>query len=323
MIDETDLKTPDTGADTGGNPGGAVDTGDRSSDPGASSKEPMLGDTSDEDRKVVTPAEWPSDWRIKMAGGDEKLAKRLERFTDPSKVTQSWLSAEQKISSGEYKRPPDEGATEEQKAEWRKAMGVPDDPTGYKPSDVGIEWSDEDQPMLNAFFEEMHKTGATQAQIDAALAVYGKAFQESQIERQEADKAYLQQNEDKLRAKLGDEFRPQINLLKRMAEDKDGPIPGDVWEAIMTARDGEGNRVINNAEVASFLIDIGLNHYGDSALISGDAKVSMQSRIDEIKQVMKTDIRRYYDEGLDKEYAKLLERQIGKGKQSGPNYYDP
>lgn len=337
---EEDLKTPETGADPA--PAAAPDTAQpdtqdtQNTQPAASQDaagfgldEPtktevpegeVIGDTDDDSRKVEVQADWPEDWRMRMAGGDERIAKRLERFSSPDKVTQSWLAAEQKISSGEYKQGLPEDASEEQIAEWRKSNGIPEAPTDYELPDVA-EWDDHDRGLFNQMFERMHATNATQEQIEAMVTGYVELLGTVQEERADIDRQFLQEQEDALRTRLGDEYRPQINVFKRVLEDPEGPVPQPVMQSLLNARDENGHKLINNADVAQFLIEQGLNHYGDGALISGDAKATMSSRMDEIKNVMKTDFDRYLREGMDQEYAKLLERTQGKASPV-PNYYD-
>lgn len=280
----------------------------------------LVGDTDDDSRKVDVPADWPDDWRSKLANGDEKLMKRLERFSSPDKILQSWLAAEQKISSGEYKASLPEDASEEQIAEWRKSNGIPEAPDGYKLPDV-TEWNEQDQVLFGQLFNHLHGKNVTQEQVDALATGYVELINQMNEGRADADRQYLQENEDALRTRLGDEYRPQINVFKRVLEDAEGPIPQNVVQHLMSARDENGYRLINNADVAQFIIDQGLNHYGDGALISGDSKATMSSRMDEIKQVMKTDFDRYLREGMDQEYAKLLERSQGRAQQT-PAYYD-
>lgn len=274
----------------------------------------LLGSGPDDGKDVK--GLWPDDWRMRMAGGDERLAKRLERFTDPSKVTQSWLSAEQKISSGEYKKSLPENATEEQKAEWRKSQGIPEAPDKYVlPKIEGVEWGEADKPLLDKFLTKMHAKDAAQGHIDGALEAYAELVQEQAIARAENDKAFRMEQEDKLRAVLGTEFRSQINVYKRVLEDPE-ILPNGLGRKLALARDADGNRLLNDADVAQWVIGLGLEKYGDGALVTGDARVSMESRENEIKQIMRTDFQRYIKEGLDKEYTKILERKKGRASSS-------
>ncbi len=288
--------------------------------PPAGSTPSLLGDTPDDGVKVEVKADWPEDWRAKMAGGDERIAKRLERFSSPDKVTQSWLAAEQKISSGEYKKGLDENATEEQIAEWRKSNGIPEDPKDYKLPDT-VEWTDTDRELFGQLFEQMHGANASQAQVDAVVSAYTQIVENARIEQAEADKIHLQQNEDALRTALGEEYRAQMNLYKRVFEDTEGPIPKSISEQLFNARLEDGTRLVNNAEFAQFVIELGLNHYGDGALITGEQKAVMSNRMEEIQQIMRTDYDRYKREGLDKEYSVLLEKKIGREARH-PSYYD-
>lgn len=314
--------TETTAADTKAAPKGdfIFDDGDDDAGDTPAAKDPA--DKSDKTEKAKD-ASLPENWREIMADGDEKLLARLKRFSHPSKVTKSWLSAEQKISSGEFKKGLPENATPEQLAEWRTQQGIPEAPDKYVPPAIeGFEWGDADKPLLDAFFTDMHAANAPQAQVDAALKAYSKIVADAQVQRTEADKAFRVENEDKLRADLGAEFRPQMTLVKRALEDTDGPIPPAISQKLLSARDGEGNRIINDAATMKWLSELALNHYGPGAMISGDAKVTMTSRIDELRTLMKTDFRKYIETGGDKEYAKLLSQQMGKRGNSAPAYDD-
>lgn len=273
----------------------------------------VLGSGNDDERKVVVQAEWPDDWRAKMAGENEKAAKILERYGDPAKVAEALLAAQQKISSGEYKKAVTEDSTEEEKAAARAEAGVPEEWSGYDiPEDletIAFEQGTED-PMLQSFLERMHKAGASKDMVAEALRSVDALTREQQQQQIEQDKSYRVENEDRLRAQWGDEFRPRVSLYDRVLKDADGPIPRPVAEAIMTARDASGNRLVNNAQFAEFLVDLGVSHYGDGALISGEQARAQTSRLEEIRQVMKTDMNRYWsDPKMQEDYRQLLERE--------------
>jgi hypothetical protein len=310
-----DQKTPVTGA--GAQDDKTTDTTSTTTDTpakadaGASTDDGMIGSGSD-DKPVIATATWPDDWRAKLAGGDEKLLKRLERFGGPDKVVQSWLAAEQKISSGDYKKALPENATDEQKAEWRKANGLPEAPDKYVlPKIDGMEWSDADKPMVDAFLTSMFGADASQAQVDAALSTYGKLVTEAQEVRVESDKAYRMEQEDKLRVELGTEFRPQINVYKRVLEDVE-LLPDGLGAVLANARDADGHRLINNASVAKWLIGLGLEKYGDGALISGDAKSSIASEKERLQSLMKSNYDEYLKQDGPKKYAEILQREQGR-----------
>lgn len=286
----------------------------------------LLGSTPDDSRKVEVQAEWPEDWRDKLSGGDDKLKSRLERFSDPSKIMQSWLAAEQKISSGEYKKGLDGEASEEQVNEWREANGVPADPNDYKLPEVeNHEWNDADKELFGKVFGKMHETNASQAQIEAVVNGYAEVVDAVREQQLLQDKQFLQDQEDLLRSRLGDEYRPQLKVYERVLQTSESPIPESVREKLAEARAADGSRLVQDADMAQFLIELGLDHFGTGAMLTGDEKAVQSSRMAELKHIMNTDINRYWAEGLDQEYNDLLTRQAKRGQgpfENSPAYFD-
>jgi hypothetical protein len=326
MLDtEVVTTTPDTGAETtatdtttkidpavttatagnGGKP--PVDTTAKTTTADA---DDMIGDGDDDSADVA--ASWPDDWREKMANGDAKLAKRLERFADPTKVTQSWLAAEQKISSGELKKVLPENPTPEQLKEYRAANGIPETPDAYKIDGVleGVEWGDEDKAALGKFTAALHGVNAPQPVVDALLKTYAEAAQEAAAMRAEQDKAWKQTNEDQLRAELGPEFRSQIGLYKRVLDDPE-VFPDGLGSVLGNARDGAGNRLLNDARVAKFLINMGLERYGEGSITIGNTGKTAATRETELVNLMRSNFSEYVRSGGDKELAAIRAKYSG------------
>ena len=278
-----------------------------------------IGDTPDDSRKVELKADWPDDWREKMAHGDEKLMKRLERFASPEKVLNSWLAAEQKISSGEYKKEVDANASPEELAAYRQEHGIPESPDGYKLPE-GQEWSEEDQRMFGKVFESMHGANATQEQINALANGYNELVQDIMSERAQADREFIQSQEDILRSRLGDDYRNKLNIYERALEHPESPIPQAIREKLQGARFEDGSQIVNDAEFATWVIELGLDTWGEGAMRTGEA-ATIQTRVNEIQQIMRTDFDRYIREGLDQEYSRILERQSGRRPQMGGSDY--
>jgi hypothetical protein len=88
--------------------------------------------------------DWPDDWRDKLAGGDKETQALLKRFGSPAAVARALKDTRAQVSKGAVAALP-EDATEEDKAAWRKARGVPDKPEAYDLATPpkGMEWSDD------------------------------------------------------------------------------------------------------------------------------------------------------------------------------------
>ena len=86
--------------------------------------DPIITDPPEGDPAATPPVQdWSDDWRSKMAGGDAKEAKRLERFASPKEVFKSYRAFETRLSSGELKSALPKDAKPEQLTAWRAENG--------------------------------------------------------------------------------------------------------------------------------------------------------------------------------------------------------
>ena len=309
--------TPDTSVETEA-PENEVSEGETT--PEETAAEPVsrsiLDDaTGDDEVAAVTPGDFPDNWRELMAGEDTKLLKKLQRMSHPSKVAQWGKSGDQKISSNEYRKALPEEHTDKELADFRKSNNIPQKADDYKAPDIkGHEWTDNDQPMLESYFDGMHKANATQAQTDAALHAYTDAISQA-LETQAAnDVSTRQEIEDQLRANHGNRYRGNLKLWERYLGDTKF-VPADMKNALDGARTADGRLLMNVPGFANYMIDEAVARYGEGAVVtSGEARMASDRKA-EIQQIMKHDIRRYREEGLDKEYREILEREESGGRR--------
>ena len=273
---------------------------------------------AEDPKKVVAPADWPDDWREKAVGyiKDDKARakelKRLQRMKTPEDIHKSYRALETKQQTEFIRKLPD-GATEEQVAEWRKEMGIPEKPDAYDlPKVEGYEWGEADKPMLDVFLGKMHAAHADQKQIDSALGAYAELVTQTKEHQYNLDKNDDEVCVDGLRAKWGNEYRTNLATAKQLLNDTENFSP-ELSQMLREARTPDGNRLIYNPDLWEVLADMGLQQYGAGAGLTGDAKVQHSARKAEIETIMKTDMSRYWQEGLDKEYNEIL------AKENAPN----
>lgn len=246
------------------------------------------------DPAPAVSADWSPDWRSKISA-DPKHSKTLDRFQSPKDLFNSYVSLRQKLDSGEIKAVsefPAQG-TPEQQAEWRKANGVPDKAEDYTlqfPDGLVIGENDED--FVNSFLQTAHASNATPAQVNQMLHWYYSEQERVLDAQEEKDAAYLSQAEDTLRAEWGQEYRTNINMIKGLVS----TLPEGVRDLFVNARLGDGNALLNNPDIARWLVHTARTVNPTATIVPG-AGANLASAIDDeiaaIEKTMRTDRKAY------------------------------
>jgi hypothetical protein len=130
------------------------------------------------------------DWRGKLAGEDKKFRKLLDRYTDEPSFGKAFQEANTRASDPRRLMIPGEDATDEDRAAFAKARGIPDDPKKYeikaKPPE-GYEVTESDKARLEALTSLFHKKGGILADPAVVNAVHEAYYRE-----QEEAAAYAQ-----------------------------------------------------------------------------------------------------------------------------------
>lgn len=265
--------------------------------------------TASDEAKNEAKSPWGDTWRDDMAGGDDDVAKAIARYASPKSVARALREAQIAISTGRQKIPMPDGKDEKALAEWRKAEGIPDDPTGYKlPEAVQKRMVDEDKPILSSFTEFAHKKGARPDVVEIASEWYVEMAEASQAKQAEADKMASEDAEDALRKDWAHgEFKANTTIAHRFIEG----IPG-VGVKFAEARI-DGKRLGDMPEFIAWAADMGREKFGDVAFTTSDSERKHTARREEIEKIIGTD--EYYEKGIDKEYAVILEKDLKRGKK--------
>lgn len=262
---------------------------------------------------------WPTDWREQLAQGtgNAEAAKLLARYQSPADVAKALLAAQQKIRSGEYKRAMPQGDNPEELKAWREEQGIPESPDGYELPPINgqpIDLANLDEgtkASLTVLREGLHKAGLNKEQgavVSSALLTLAER-QAEQTATQDANNR--DSVEDALRAEWGPDYRRNLNMNGALLTQHFG----DNMEGVLNARMPNGMRLADSPEFNKFLNAMARAN-GSDVLFDGDVKggASVDSRLEEIRNVMRTNINEYYAKGLDVEYAKLLEKQQARAR---------
>ena len=257
------------------------------------------------------------NWRASLAGGDTKELERLARFKTPADLFKSYRELEGKLSARQAAPaalPAD--ATPEQVAEYRKSMGVPDTPEGYKiaaPKDYAM--SPAEAGVLGEFAKAMHAKHMPPAAVAEATGFF--FAQQAAIKQQAnaADNAMRQQWNNEVRKELGSDYDMLMDAgkasLQREFADK-----GDELASILNARLPSGGRLGDNPFFTKLIIDRALdNGFGDrieANSIEASGRGSIAEQRSKIEALMFTDPAAY--DARQGELQRLIELQQSRGE---------
>lgn len=251
-------------------------------------------DTSDQ--AATEDAKTESDWRKKLAGDDDKLLKQLGRYASPDAFGKAYRELQKKLSSGVILKAPAEDAAPEELAQYRKALGVPDDISGYK---FDAPLSDPEKPMVESLLKELHSVHAP-PQVVAKIAEWYGAFAEEQNNQiSETARRNTKEAEIQLIEEFGPrELKTNLTLSKRFLDDRVGDS-SKITELTLI----DGTPLGSNPEFIRMMTGIAREYASDNLInaVGGDTGTSIQARIDEIYKMSQDDPKKYASKAIQDE----------------------
>jgi hypothetical protein len=276
-----------TGSGDGGNKGG--EGGDKSNDP------PKLM--------------WPENWREDYAGTDEKLLNQLKRFNSPRDVIDSYIAANKKLSSGEFKTALAKDAKPEEVARWREQNGIPAEPKGYADTlelPQGLQLGEADNAAISDFFLSAHEANMHPKDVNAAVSWYFEhieregALEMDRIARHRTD-ADMELHKD-----WGDMYKRNLNVVSEVL-DRAG---GDFKDYMFNATGPDGVPLGNNPQFLRWAAQLGMELNPAATVVPGSGTNSARAIDDEIAAIeadMNKDRNAYFkDEKKQARYRELL-----------------
>ena len=263
-----------------------------------------------------TPAD---DWRLKVAGGDKKELKNLERFKTEADLYNSYKELQKKLSSGEYKRDLPKDATPEQVAEWRKERGIPDAPDGYELKlPEGVVLGDTDKPYVDTFLAHAHSKAWTPSQVNEAMEWYVGLQDEQNAKVYEAEDNFRTQAEATLRQEWADGYKANLNRSSAYFHS----LPKETQDSFNEARNPDGSRLIDSPALFKFFAELSQQQSPQGVLLpsgsAGDGP-NVAARLAEIRKMIGDPMSDYHvgplKPSIRSEFMQLLEVEERSGRR--------
>lgn len=244
---------------------------------------PVAGDPPPADPAPVT---WPDNWRELKANGDEKMLKRLQRYSSPSAAIDALFEAQTRISKGDLLPSLKENATPEEISDYRVAHGIPAEPAGYEIAlPNGLVIGDADRPMVDEFLAKAHGANMHPAQVNEALGWYFDRAEQARVAQEARDTESRMATEDELRAEFGPDYRVNVKIANEMLDN----APGGLKDKLLAGRMADGTLIGNNPDVIRWLTGLSreLNPIGTVVPGSGtNAVQAVETEMATLKQLM-------------------------------------
>lgn len=253
------------------------------------------------------PAPPAADWRKDLAGDDEKALKALERVPSQKDLLKSWLEQRALIASGKHKDPLSADATEEQKAEYRKANNIPDKAEGYfETLPDGVVFGEADKPGVTKFLQDMHAINAPRAMVSKALEVFVAAQEEGAMLRSEQDVKARDDTAEALRTEWGPDYKVNVNAMSAFVKSN---VPEADQANFLNARMGDGTPVFSHPAMVKTFAQLGrvLNPTGTTTPGGGIDKLDgIQDAIKGYEKRMANDRAAWFKDSKAQEHYRQL-----------------
>jgi len=221
---------------------------------------PATGDPAPVDPAASTAEAGQPDWRKMLAGEDEKALKQLERYDAPDAFMKSFVEAQNLIRSkteGMVKLP-GEGATDDEKQAFAKALGIPEAPDKYEriAPPEGLDLSDADKKFLDGAVSELHKMGGFAAHPEVVKTLegfYHKAMQEQAAQIAANAEMKAAEGRRQLQQVYGNNFELEMKHANA-ALTAFGPRDPEKLNGFLNQQMLDGTKLGDNPEIIQMLV---------------------------------------------------------------------
>lgn len=281
-------------------------------DSGGEGAQPVVAtDAADPAKTADADKPWyADDWREKLAAGDDKMLAQLKRYSSLANYVKAGYDAQQKIRSGEFKKPLAADAKPEDIAAYRKENGIPDEPTGYEFDLKGYVPPEADKPILDSFKQMAHAELLPPDKANKLVSWYYAQQEAALVAQAEFDKKSEVDTMVELRTEMGPDFKPNMNAIQNFLDKTATP---DLAKMLSNARLPNGRMLGNDPDGVRWLASLAREVLPGAELMpAGTPQVGkgVEARIGEIEAMMRTEDghREYWNSPtLQTEYRNLMD----------------
>jgi hypothetical protein len=171
--------------------------------------DPNAGKAADPNAKTVDQF-----WRDQVA---PEFKAQADRFASLNDVFKS--NNDLRTDNSNRIKVPGADASDEDKAKYRKALGIPDKPDGYKiEPPEGIELTEADNELLKVVMPIAHEEGVPEKAFNGFVSKFLQLSRDMQVQAIDSIKQFGEAAETQLKKEWGRDFDTNLTLANRVAD---------------------------------------------------------------------------------------------------------
>jgi hypothetical protein len=255
-----------------------------------------------------------SELKQKIARGDEKVAKFLDKFKTIDDLVKSSRELESKFHKTRAIPELPKDATPEQVKEYREAAGIPDSWEKYDVELDGINIGDSDKPVVDAFLKRAHEKNLRPSEVKGALQTYFEVATQKNKEFIQNAERQTAEVQKQLQKEWAHNFDAHKNMITNHLQKEFG---NEDFNKITSATLPDGTMLINNPKLLNYFLN-GAKSTGQShtMLPNTNDPISLADRAKEIEKLQIENPQAFYNSPKISEEYKLIQEALKQVRNS-------
>lgn len=262
-----------------------------------------------EDAPALTP-----ELKQKLARGDEKIAKYLDKFKTVEDLVKSSRELESKFHKTRAIPELPKDATPEQVKEYREAVGIPESWDKYDIELNGVNIGENDKPIVDEFLKRAHEKNLKPAEVKNALQAYFEVATERNKEFIQNAEKQTAEVQKQLQKEWAHNFDANKNIIVNHLKNQFGD---EEFNKITSATLPDGTMLINNPKLLNYFLE-GAKNSGQShtMLPNTNDPISLADRAKEIEKLQIENPQAFYNSPKISEEYKLIQEALKQVRNS-------
>lgn len=249
---------------------------------------------------------WQDDWREKMADGDEKALKELQKHKSPSEAIKAYRELQKQFSKTRPLPQLAKDATPEQVKEYRENAGIPETWDKYDISlENGVVIGENNKETVDKYLQKAHENNLRPDEVKKSLQTYFEISNAEESAKIAAAETQQIEIEKSLQKEWGSQYKDNLSVVSSHLEKSLG---SDELSKLNQAMLPDGTFLINNPKILNHFLKQAKAEMGGNTIVPTSASdfTSLSDRKAALEKMHATDPKAFFNNSeLRKELSEI------------------